>query len=216
MNLTPINSQALPQILDVFDAGLKAHAEARVVFRRIAATRHCHPALSADIAAGRMEAVSLATMLDIPTPDEEPAAAFFWDGCAIRTQSATSVVFREIAHWQIAPIERRGIYDFGLGAGPETGRVAEANTAACVDQPKREEEENLASLLGILWEAEYEEPAVLTFAEQNWLELYDRAHTHLHFVNCLEALHARRLIDARRRPQTISVFSSSPKQSPWG
>jgi hypothetical protein len=113
----------------------------------------------------------------------------------IRSRSETSVVFHEIAHWQIASLSRRGLYDFGLGAGPETGRVAEADAAACADDATKEEEENLASLLGILWETQYGEPAVLAFAEQNWLELYDRPHTRRHFAECLEKLMARGFVD---------------------
>ena len=103
-------------------------------------------------------------------------------------------MFHEIAHWQIAPVERRSLYDFGLGAGPETGRIFEANTVACVDDAIKEDEENLASLLGILWEADHGEPAIIAFAEQNWLELADRAHTPRHFVQCLGRLAQRGLI----------------------
>ena len=44
-------------------------------------------------------------------------------------------------------------------------------------------------------------PAVLAFAEQNWLELYDRPHTQRHFVDCLAQLRARRLIDDAGHPQ---------------
>ncbi len=96
---------------------------------------------------------------------------------------------------------RRALYDFGLGAGPETGYIAEANAVVCVDNAIKEEEENLASLLGILWETAHDEPAVLAFAEQNWLELYDRPHTQRHFVDCLEKLRARGLVDAHGTPQ---------------
>ncbi len=210
MILTPINPQALPQILDTYDAGLAGYPMARAVFRRIADTRRRCPDLKADLAAGRAKAVALAAKFGIPTIEEEPSAAFSWDGYAIRTRSETSVVFHEIAHWQIAPAERRSIYDFGLGAGPETGRAPAANAAVCVDQQTQEHEETLASLLGILWEVEYDEPALLAFAEQNWLELYDRAGTHLHFVQSFKALRARQLIDAEGRPCLESAFSSSP------
>ena len=84
--------------------------------------------------------------------------------------------------------------ELGLGAGPETGRAAEADAAACVDVATKEDEENLASLLGILWEVAHDEPAILAFAEQNWLELYDRPGTPAHFVRCLAALIARGLV----------------------
>ena len=117
MILTPIEAARLPRILDVFDAGLAAAPIARDVFRRIAATRRFAP----DLHAGRHKAIALAHRLGIPTIDQAPAAAFSWDGRAIRTESETSVVFHEIAHWQIAPVARRLRRDFGLGAGPETG-----------------------------------------------------------------------------------------------
>ncbi len=138
--------------------------------------------------------------MGIVTLDEDPAVAFSWDGYIIRTRSETSVVFHEIAHWQIAPPARRALYDFGLGAGPESGRIAEANDVCRVDFAIQEEEENLASLLGILWETAHDEPAVLAFAEQNWLECYDRPHTQRHFTTYLEKLQQRGLIDAAGNP----------------
>ena len=36
-------------------------------------------------------------------------------------------MIHEIAHWQLCAPERRPLYDFGLGAGPESGRVEEAD-----------------------------------------------------------------------------------------
>jgi hypothetical protein len=198
MILTPIDPIRLPQAL----ASLAAHLDgvAAVVFARIADTVRLCPDLKADLQAGRQKAIGLAARLGIATCDEEPAAAYSWDGRIIRARSETSVVFHEIAHWQIAPLERRSLLDFGVGAGPETGRVDEANKAMCVDAATMEEEENLSSLLGILWEVEYDEPAILAFAEQNWLELYERPSTAQHFARCVGELQRRGLIDADGRP----------------
>jgi hypothetical protein len=206
MILTPLDPEALPRLLDIFDAGLAGAPLARQVFRRIAATRALCPGFSTDLHAGRAKAIALARALGIETLDEEPKRAFSWDGRVIRTRSETSVVFHEIAHWQLAGA-RRDVVDFGLGAGPETGRVDEANAVACADAATREHEENLASLLGILWEVEHGEPALLAFAEQNWLELAERAHTQAHFVRCLEELIARGLVDADGRPNLTSSRS---------
>ena len=200
MILTPIKAETLPGVLAMFDAGLAAFPFAQKVFRRIAATAALCPGFSADLHAGHHKAVALAREMGIPVCDEDPAVAYSWDGQVIRTRSETSVVFHEIAHWQIAPDERRTLPDFGLGAGPETGFIDEANRAACVDFAVKEREENLASLLGILWETEYGEPAILAFAEQNWLELPERANTHAHFVEHLEMLKERGLIDVDGRP----------------
>ncbi len=200
MLLTSVDPAALPRILEVFDQGLGDDAYAREVFRRIAATRESCPGLVADLHAGRGKAVALAARFGIPTLDEDPAVSFSWDGTVIRTRSETSVVFHEIAHWQIAPLDRRPLPDFGVGAGPETGRADEANAAIRVDEATREEEENLSSLLGILWEVEYGEPAILAFAEQNWLELYDRPSTPAHFARCLRELLNRGLLTSGGRP----------------
>lgn len=194
MILTPIAPAALPAVLDAVDRGLCGVAQ--TAFRRVAATLRFAPALTADLHAGRGKAIELAGRFGIATIDEDPALAFSWDGRAIRTRSETSVVFHEIAHWQLAPPERRARYDFGLGAGPETGRIAEADAAASADAATREREENLASLLGILWEADHDEPAILALAEQNWLELPGRPHTARHFADCLNQLIGRGLVDA--------------------
>lgn len=194
MILTPIDPAVLPDMLTAFDRGLDGAPAARAAFRAIADTLRLAPGLQADLHAGRPKAVALAQRLGIGTCDEDPAAAFSWDGRVIRTRSEASVVFHEVAHWQLAPPARRALYDFGLGAGPETGRIADADAAACVDAATKEDEENLASLLGILWEARYGEPAILAFAEQNWLELPDRPHTPRHFARCFAALQTRGLV----------------------
>jgi hypothetical protein len=63
MILTPVDAAALPRILEVFDQGLGEDTFARVVFRRIAATRALCPDLVADLNAGRAKAVALAARI---------------------------------------------------------------------------------------------------------------------------------------------------------
>jgi hypothetical protein len=203
--LTPLDTQTLSDALAVFARGLTEDDFARAVFQRIAATQIYAPNLQADLFAGQHKAVALAKRLGIGVCDEEPAQAFSWDGQVIRTRSETSVVFHEIAHWQIAPAARRALYDFGLGAGPETGRIDDANAAVAVDNATKEEEENLSSLLGILWEVEHEEPAILAFAEQNWLELPHHPYTPRHFARCLNELKTRGLL-----PPSFASFAQAP------
>lgn len=201
MILTPIPPDRLPEVLDRFAAHLAGHPFALKVFRRIAATL---PDPGQDVTAHWpaqvRDAVALAHSLGIATLDEEPARAFSWDGRCIRTRSEPSVVVHEIAHWLVCPPERRGLYDFGLGAGPETGRRAEADAVACVDDETRQTEEALASLLGILWEVELGQPALLAFLEQNWLEGYDRPASVEVFVRLLDRLRAEGFLDAEGRP----------------
>ena len=199
MILTPIAPHDLPAILATFEAGLPDDELERAAFTRIVGTpREALTPLEEAIA--RQRAVALAHDFGIATLDEEPARAFSWDGRVVRTRSESSVLLHEIAHWQICPAERRSLPDFGLGAGPETGRKAEADAARAANQATQEREEAMASLLGILWEAQLGLPAVHAFAEQNWLETYDRPGTPAYFVTVIGWLHDAGLIDDLAQP----------------
>jgi len=80
-----------------------------------------------------------------------------------------------VAHYVLAPPERRVLPDFGLGPGPDTRDRAGAERAASVAVLEREADEAAASLLGILWEAELGQPALASFLDQNWLEGLERS-----------------------------------------
>lgn len=205
MILTPIAPEDLPRLLAAFGGGLPVgDAVARAAFARIAGGPMAFADAAAEEAA-RLQAVALAARFAIPTLEEEPAQAFSWDGQAIRALSEPCVLLHEIAHWQISPPARRGLYDFGLGAGPETGRRDEADAVRQADFATQEREEAMASLLGILWEAELGQPAVLAFAEQNWLERADHPGTPGYFAQVIGWLFAAGLIDEQARPRMTQV-----------
>jgi len=207
--LTPVAPSDLPQILAAFAAGLADRgATARAAFARIAAAPRTALPPAAE-AAARDRAVAFAQSFGIATLDEEPARAFSWDGAAIRTRSEPSVLLHEIAHWLICPSSRRVLVDFGLGAGPESGRAAEADAARIADQPASEREEAMASLLGILWEADFGLPAMAAFAEQNWLEGYERPGTPAYFATVIGWLAEAGLIDGEARPLGIAPAASA-------
>jgi elongation factor P hydroxylase len=198
MNLTPVDSTVLPQALASLADLLPAGTTAAAAFASIARSVDCGepeetPALHAD-------ALALVERFGIPAIDEAPTEAFSWDGAAVRTRSEAAVLIHEVAHWQIAPPERRALPDFGLGAGPETGRAAEAEAARCVDLAAKAEEELLASLLGILWEATLGHPAIHSFIEQNWLEAWERPAAAEQFVRAVDALLERGLVDRNGVP----------------
>ena len=65
---------------------------------------------------------------------------------------------------------------------------------------EREMEEALASLQGILWEAELGHPAILAFLEQNWLEGVDSPQNRGHYLKVLHQLHRHGLLDDEARP----------------
>jgi len=203
MILTPIDSSLLPAVIETFEQALAMQPMALVAFRRIANSIPPDGNLG-DPDAQRAQAVELAASLGIETLDEDPAVAFSWDGRFIRTRSEPSVVIHEVAHWQLCAPERRPLYDFGLGAGPETGRIEEADSVIALPVEERQDEEGLTSLLGILWEAELGQPAMLAFMEQNWLEGYDRPATPEHFVRTLGRLHAAGFVDDEGRPLPVA------------
>jgi len=213
MILTPIAPQDLPRLMAAFAGGLPmgdgaGDAVARAAFRRIAEGPQAFADQAAEEAA-RLQAMGLAARFAIPTLEEEPAKAFSWDGQAIRALSEPCVLLHEIAHWQISPPARRALYDFGLGAGPETGRRAEADAARVADFATQEREEAMASLLGILWETELGQPAALAFAEQNWLERADHPGTPGYFAQVIGWLHAAGLIDDAARPRMAAIADSA-------
>lgn len=198
MNLTHIDPTVLPQALARVADSLPAGMTAAAAFASIA--RSVDRGGPEETLARHSDALALVERFGIPTIDEAPVEAFSWDGGAVRTRSEATVLIHEVAHWQIAPPERRSLPDFGLGAGPETGRAAEAEAACCVDLAVKEEEELLASLLGILWEVELGHPAIYSFIEQNWLEAWDRPAAAEQFVRAVEMLLERGLIDREGVP----------------
>jgi hypothetical protein len=58
----------------------------------------------------------------------------------------------------------------------------------------------MASLLGILWEAQFGLPALAAFAEQNWLEQPDRPGTPGYFAIVIGWLRDEGLIYDQARP----------------
>jgi hypothetical protein len=199
MQMTPLAIRALPEIFAAFERGLAGSATAGRALRLVARTAQLL-ADGLDLPAHRSAARRLAGDLGIAALDEPPAAAFSWDGERLRTESEAYVILHEIAHWQICPPDRRRLPDFGLGAGPETGRKADADAARVVSDETKQEEECLASVLGILWEADLGQPAVAAFLEQNWLEGWRRPSAAATFTATVEALHVRGLITADARP----------------
>jgi len=199
--LTPIYTGELPGLLAAFASALAPGSPDARTFARIAATAD---APARPEARRHAEAVALCRAFAIPALDEPPAAAFSWDGRAIRVaDSEASVVIHEVAHYQLCAPARRPLPDFGLGAGPESGRRDEAEAALALPDVRRDVEEGLASLLGILWEAELGHPAIAAFLEQNWLEGGARPPNLAHFRRMLARLRAHGYVDDDGRPALV-------------
>jgi hypothetical protein len=203
MILTPIALSDLPPLLGAFDALLTDAPLARRVFARIAGTRAFVTGKTIDLSTDpdhHREAVELVRAFGLGVIEGPPSAGFTWDGRAVRVDMEPSVLVHEIGHWQVCAPERRGVIDFGLGAGPETGVKAPADAVATVDGVLGDLEEALASLLGILWEAELDQPAILAFLEQNWLADGATEANRTHFVKIVDHLDAYGFLTEEGRP----------------
>jgi hypothetical protein len=185
MILTPIPTARLSGALKRFAAGL-ATAEARGAFARIramSAERAERTAAERD----RLRALDFARTHGMAVHPDGMDCAYNWDGGALDGAVEAYVILHEVAHFLLAPPERRALPDFGLGPGPDTRDRVGAERAATVALHDREADEAAASLLGILWEAELGQPALASFLDQNWLEGLERSAA-AHFSAVVERL----------------------------
>ena len=191
MILTPIPRAELSATLDRFGAGLR-DALSRRVFRQIRATS---PDRAVEPAAERHRQTALALARNCGMAVHAPGThcRFNWDGMALNGATEAYVILHEIAHFVLAPPERRGLIDFGLGPGPDTLDRAAAERAAVVPPLARDEDEAASSLLGIVWEAKLDQPALTSFLDQNWLEGLERSAA-IHFSRTLADLQRRELL----------------------
>ena len=195
MILTPINESELPTILRSFQGNFPRKSIVECVFSKIARSWNKNAKTSSLL--GSNVVLSLVKRMEIPIKYVSPRDGFSWDGSFMSIKTEASVIIHEIAHWLVAPCERREIPEFGLGAGPETGLVAQANSACSVGDYEKHTEELLASLLGIIMEAELGFPALSAFIEQNWLEAWERPVAAIQFSAVVEQLFHRGLINNR-------------------
>jgi len=194
MILTPISESELPLRLARLRDGLRA-PDAQRALDRIVAGGSPARAVGAVAERHRREALTLARRFGMGAAE---GLAVSWDGRRLRADTEAYVLLHEVAHFQLAPPERRGLVDFGLGPGPDTEDLAAAEACSRLEGADRDREEAAASLLGILWEAELGQPALASFLDQNWLEGGDRAAAH--FFAVLTALRDGALVTPDGRP----------------
>jgi hypothetical protein len=209
MILTPIPRQHLGAALDRF-AALLADPDARAAFDRIRATAPDR-AFGAVAEMHRQQALALAQAFDIPVHPTGMRPGFNWDGAAIDGDTEAYVILHEVAHFVLAPPERRRLVDFGLGPGPDTTARAQAERAAVLPVLEREADEAAASLLGILWEAELAQPALASFLDQNWLEGLERSAA-AHFTSVFGHLQQFGVADRARIAALADYCRSSMRE----
>jgi hypothetical protein len=197
MILTPVAPAALPGALDRF-ADRLSDRFARAVFRQIRATSPDR-AGRAEAARHRLAALEVARAFGVPVYPEGTPCLFNWDGAALLGATEAYVILHEVAHFALAPPERRGLVEFGLGPGPDTLDRVAAERAAALPPLEREADEAAASLLGIVWEAALGQPALASFLDQNWLEGLDRCAPE-HFTAVLDTLRRLGMLSADGMP----------------
>ncbi len=205
MILTPIPSEALPGTLDRFMACLPdrfSHA----VFQRIRATSP-ERAAGTEAERHRLAALSVARAFGMAIHPKATRCRFNWDGVALYGATEAFVILHEVAHFTLAPPERRGLVEFGLGPGPDTLDRAGAERAVTLSPLEREADEAAASLLGIIWEAALGQPALASFLDQNWLEGLERS-APAHFTAVLATLRCSGALNLRLTP----AASTAPKR----
>ncbi len=201
MILTPIDRTRLPELLNGFGQSLAEHRLARAVFERITAILPEGDLYSLSTDAGHhAQALALCRSFGFDIVDVDPKDYFTWDGTAVAARMEPSVIIHEVGHYQWAAAHRRPVLDFGLGAGPETGRKRDADAVQTVFGLSADVEEGVASLQGILWEAELGQPALLAFVEQNWLEGGVSLHNVRHFGKMIDLMATHGMVDESGRP----------------
>jgi hypothetical protein len=202
MILTPIPREQLEAALDSFAAQL-SEPGARAAFARIRATEP-ERAEGAEAERHRLEALDFTRRSGVPVHPSDARPAFNWDGTALDGDTEAYVILHEVAHFALAPPERRRLFDFGLGPGPDTRDRAAAERALALPLLEREAEEAEASLLGILWEAALDQPALASFLDQNWLEGLERS-APAHFTGVLATLRCSGTLNFRLTPAAATA-----------
>jgi hypothetical protein len=212
MILTPIPREQLGGTLDCFTARL-SDGLSRLVFARIRATS---PDRAGGVEAERhhLAALSFASAFGMAIHPEGSTCRFNWDGAALNGATEAYVILHEVAHFALAPPERQGLVEFGLGAGPDTLDRETAERAAVLSPLEREADEAAASLLGIVWEAALGQPALASFLDQNWLEGLDRSAVS-HFSAAVETLHHRGLLNVCRAPVASTIPRGGREPHCW-
>jgi hypothetical protein len=197
MILTPIPRDELDAKLARFAAGLR-EGPASNAFSEIRATSPDR-AGAEEAERHRLTALAWARHCGMTIHPPQTECRFNWDGAALNGATESYVILHEIAHFVLAPPERRGLIDFGLGPGPDTLDREAAARVTALPLLESEGDEAAASLLGILWEARLGQPALASFLDQNWLEGLDRSAA-AHFSDVLAELGRQGLLalDPRR------------------
>lgn len=118
-----------------------------------------------------------------------------WNGLGTIRANNTSDLLHEIAHYQVAPPERRFKANYGLGTSPDE-QCVKNSMLVTYDVANREEE--LASVLGILWERSLGMDWGATYKKHGWA---DSEINKIKFTNNAKALYGMGLVSKNGTPK---------------
>lgn len=104
----------------------------------------------ANLAKAKKRIIQVGEKLGMKFSDEDPRQSVNWTGTTANIGNmSVSNIIHEVAHYMVASPGNRNLVDYAQGAGVESSKYP-------ADQPRwPEEQEELASLLGILWEKSF-------------------------------------------------------------
>lgn len=111
-----------------------------------------------------------------------------------------SNLIHDIAHFVVAAPERRTLPEFGLGDSPDT-YIFNTPKAQGMTSQKAQQEEELASVLGIYWEREFGLDWYKTYEDHSWVGPFFNGPTKEKEIFNFDATHkfAKQLQELRRR-----------------
>lgn len=90
-----------------------------------------------------------------------------WNGVVLRAKGMPNTnIIHDLAHFIVASEERKFLPDYGLGLGPDSYAISERVVA----DKESEDEESLASVLGILIEYQFGANTYGTLYEHSWTD----------------------------------------------
>jgi hypothetical protein len=142
----------------------------------------------------------------------EPRAASIGDGTALNGATEAHVILHEVAHFALAPPERRELVEFGPGASPDTLDVRRPSGLPFYRWSARRTRRR--PRCWALSGGGLGQPALTSFLDQNWLEGLDRSAVG-HFTAVVKTLRHRDLLNVVRAPVAATAPTGGRAPHCW-
>jgi len=122
-----------------------------------------------------------------------------WDGKRLNTRLCATAgdVIHDLCHYQMATADRRSLPEYGLGTSPDSYE----HSLVGVDPIRRQAEEHVTSLLGIIWERHLGYDHLKTMRSHGWLDDAGGLDSDLNANRTLEWLYSMAFVDQNGKPK---------------